>query len=238
MLRILLLYYLLVPVAVLGAILERRQSSTNTAVVDLSVNKGTPKHLASGFIYGLPDAPANPNQIPSTFFSEIGFNYARAGGAQLDTPCRGWIWGPAEYRCRFQSALSNYQTTRKYGGNFILLPHEFWGTDHANSSTVWPGTGGSWTDYDNFVKQLISDVLANGMETGLVWDVWNEADGGYFWKGSQQQWIDLYVRTYKQIRYVVTIELSRKANNIGKLNIGHGPGFDNWSFLRRCTYNR
>ncbi|KAI9655101.1 MAG: hypothetical protein M1821_005584 [Bathelium mastoideum] len=193
---------LLLPEAVLSASLHRRQSSSNTAVVDLSVNKGTPQHLASGFIYGIPDSPANPSQIPSTFFSDIGFNYGRAGGAQLNAPCRGWIWGLSEYQCRFQSTLSNYKTTRQHGGNFILLPHDIWGTDHANSSTIWPGDSGSWTDYDKFVSQLISDILANDMETGLVWDVWNEADGS-FWKRSQQQWIDLYVRTHKQIRYVM-----------------------------------
>lgn len=33
----------------------------------------------------------------STFYSEIGYNYERAGGAQIPAPGRGWIWGLTEY---------------------------------------------------------------------------------------------------------------------------------------------
>ena len=66
-----------------------------TAVVNFSNNTGTPKHLASGILYGLPDTP---NQIPSLFYTDIGFNYARAGGAQIGAPGRGWIWGVNEYK--------------------------------------------------------------------------------------------------------------------------------------------
>lgn len=37
------------------------------------------------------------------------------------------------------------------------------------------------------------------MQVGLVWDIWNEADG-YFWQRSQQQWINTYIRTHKRLR--------------------------------------
>lgn len=72
--------------------LERRQSTT-TAVVNFGNNTGTPQHLASGTLYGLPDATS---QIPSSFFTDMGWNYERAGGAQ--TPGKGWIWGLAAYK--------------------------------------------------------------------------------------------------------------------------------------------
>nr|POE85119.1 hypothetical protein CFP56_68688 [Quercus suber] len=190
---------LVLPSVALGAAIESRQSSSNTAVVDLSVRRGTPKHLASGFIYGIPDSPADPNQIPDHFYTDIGYNYGRAGGAQLDAPCRGWIYGLNEYKCRFASTLSNWKTTRKYGGNFIVLPHDIWGTDHANSSTIWPGDGGNFDNYDAFLNQLLADMKANGMLANTVFDIWNEADGS-FWARGQQQWIDTYVRTHKRIR--------------------------------------
>ena len=48
----------------------------------------------------------------------------------------------------------------------------------------------------------MADLKANNALEGLVWDIWNEPDGTFFWKGTQQQWIDLYVRTHKAIRYV------------------------------------
>jgi hypothetical protein len=63
----------------------------------LGNNTGSPQHLASGFIYGITDTP---NQIPDHFYTNIGFNYARAGGAQVPAPGRGWIWGLSEYKVR------------------------------------------------------------------------------------------------------------------------------------------
>lgn len=49
--------------------LDRRQSTT--AVVNFANNTGTPQHLASGTLYGLPDVLS---QIPSNFFTDIGWN--------------------------------------------------------------------------------------------------------------------------------------------------------------------
>ena len=166
-----------------------------TAVVDLSSNRGTPLHLAAGIIYGEPDTA---NQIPDKFYTGAGLNYFRAGGAQLQAPNRGWIWN--EYPGRFQSTLSNYRTARKYGASFIVLPHDIWGTDHVNSSTKWPGDGGDWSNYDAFLNKLIADIKANGMVPGLAIDIWNEPDLSVFWARSQQQWLDLYGRTYKRFR--------------------------------------
>ncbi|KAK4629543.1 hypothetical protein CLAFUW4_08125 [Fulvia fulva] len=160
-----------------------RQSSSNTATVDLSVKRGTPGHLASGFIYGIPDTNVDH------FYTDMGFNYARVGDA---------------YRARFQSTKNNYITSRKYGAKVIILPHDIWGTDHADSSTVWPGDNGNWADYDKFLNQLIGDLKSNNMLQGLVFDIWNEPGLGggtcCFWQRSQAQYLDLYVRTHKRIR--------------------------------------
>lgn len=70
-----------------------------TSVVSLGNNTGAPKHLASGILYGLPDTA---NQIPDHFYTDMGFNYARAGGAQVAAPGRGWIWGVSEYKVRLE----------------------------------------------------------------------------------------------------------------------------------------
>ena len=172
-----------------------------TAIVDLNSKTGTPKHLASGIIYGEPDTL---NQIPDHFYTDIDLKYYRAGGAQLGSPSRGWIWGLNEYKGRFQSTLNNYKTARKYGGTFQLLPHDIWGTDHVNSSTKWPGDNGDWASYDAFLNQLISDIKANSMQAGLQIDIWNEPELSFFWARTQQQWIDLYGRTHKRFRYVAS----------------------------------
>lgn len=75
--------------------LVERQTIQGTSTVNLGNNTGTPAHLASGILYGIPDTP---NQIPDHFYTDIGFNYARAGGAQVAAPGRGWIWGLTEYQ--------------------------------------------------------------------------------------------------------------------------------------------
>jgi hypothetical protein len=177
----------------------------NTATVDLTIRRGHSKRLASNFIYGIPD---RPNHIPDHFYQNIGFNYARTGGAQLGPPSRGWVHGPQEYQGRLQSSLSNYHTARKYGAKVILLPHDVWGTDSTNNGTRWPGDGGDWSDYDRFVRQLMADMKRNNALEGLVWEVWNEPDLSVFWKRSLEQWVQLYVRTHKIIRCVSSIAMA------------------------------
>lgn len=82
----------------------KRQSGTS--VVNLGNNTGTPQHLASGVLYGIPDTA---NQIPDHFYTDMGFNYARAGGAQIPAPGRGWIWGLTEYKVCQRITVSNSQ---------------------------------------------------------------------------------------------------------------------------------
>lgn len=183
--------------AVRASALTVVKRDSNTTTVDLSIHKGHSSHLASGFIYGIPDTKG---QIPSQFYSNIGFNYGRAGGAQEGAPNQGWIWGLSDYYGRLNSTLTDYQTCREFDARFIMLPHDIWGTDQANASTVWPGDDGDWTDYDIFISQLMSDLQANDALDGLVWDIWNEPDGSWFWARGMQQWIDLYIRTHKLIR--------------------------------------
>lgn len=70
---------------------------SGTSTVDLNNNTGNPLHLASGVLYGIPDAA---DQIPDQMYTNMGFNYGRAGGAQVAAPGRGWIWGYEEYKVR------------------------------------------------------------------------------------------------------------------------------------------
>ena len=75
------LLLLLAAASVVANPLTKRVSGTS--IVNLSNNTGYAENLASGFIYGIPDTP---NQIPDHFYTEMGFNYARAGGAQVPAP--------------------------------------------------------------------------------------------------------------------------------------------------------
>lgn len=155
--------------ALANALRIKPRADDTVATVNIEQTTGTPQHLASGFIYGIPDAP---DQIPDEFYTGIDFQYGRAGGAQLGEPARGWIWGLDEYKGRLNSTLSNYETCRKYDAKFLILPHDIWGTDHANASTVWPGDNGDWTDYDNFIDTLLSDLAAADALEGMVFEIW------------------------------------------------------------------
>lgn len=74
--------------------LVHRQAILGTATVNLASPIGTPQHLAAGFLYGIPDAA---NQVPDHFYTDMGFNYGRAGGSQLGSPARGWVYGTTEF---------------------------------------------------------------------------------------------------------------------------------------------
>lgn len=98
-----------------SAVRQIRASSQGTAAVDIGQTHGSATFLASGFIYGWPDNGTSAStQIPDHLVTGFNFNASRAGRAQL--PVRGWATGGLSgYTERFQSALSNYRTTRKYG---------------------------------------------------------------------------------------------------------------------------
>ncbi|KIK50754.1 glycoside hydrolase family 39 protein [Collybiopsis luxurians FD-317 M1] len=132
----------------------------------------------------------------------MGFNYGRGSGAQLGAPARGWIFGVTEFQGRFASAVSNYQTARRFNAKFILLLNDLWGADGTQpAGSVFPGDGGSWTSYDSFISDIISGINANNMLAGLAIDIWNEADlGTVFWNGNQQQWLTMWSRGYEAFR--------------------------------------
>ncbi|OKL55462.1 hypothetical protein UA08_09318 [Talaromyces atroroseus] len=175
-----------------------QKRDTVTAQVNFSNNTGSPQHLASGLLYGIPNTL---NQIPSEFYNDIGYNYERAGGAQIPSPGLGWIWGVAEYENRFASVLSNYQTAREYGANFILLIHDLWGADGTqNSSAPYPGDDGDWSSWDEYLSYLFTDLKDNDMTTSLIVDLWNEPDGAGFWGRSQSQYLEMWGRTYYKFR--------------------------------------
>lgn len=85
---------------------------------------------------------------------------------------------------RVQSVISNYKTARTYGAQFILKMSDLWGADGTQlSSAIWPGDGGSCTEYDRYLTQLVADLKANGMTTAIKLLIWNEPDlGTVFWE--------------------------------------------------------
>ncbi|KAG5758950.1 hypothetical protein H9Q72_012922 [Fusarium xylarioides] len=208
--------------ATLGSVLVKRDIA-ETATVFLDQPSGKPEKLASGWIYGFPDnADGTANtDIPQKYIKDVGFKYNRAGGAQ--TPYKGWARNEYEVsyipspallvpfkimghlltfnKGRWKSSLSNYRTTRRNGGNFILLIHDLWGADSTQGAGFpYPGDGGNWKNWNAFLDQVISDILKNKMTAGLEIDIWNEPDLNLFWDAPQTQYLNMWKRTYERIR--------------------------------------
>jgi hypothetical protein len=124
--------------------LARRQQPDGIAKVDLPSTTGEAKFLGANIIYGFPD-----NGV-------------------------GWgNGGYAEYIGRFNSTLSNYRTTREYGGDFILfLVHDLWGADGVTSDDgLYPGDNGDFSEFEKFLKQVKRDLEANDILDSLAIDV-------------------------------------------------------------------
>lgn len=183
-----------------GAALHIRQTPRGSANVNLAQRTGKATSLASGFIYGFPDNGTQVDtSIPASLVTDIKFGASRAGGAQL--PSKGWaVDGYNGYIGRFHSTLSNYRTTRKYGGDFILLPHDLWGADGGLGNGIYPGDNGNWTFMESFYKQLVQDLKSNNMLEGLIFDIWNEPDIDIFWARPWDQFLEYYVRAHAIVR--------------------------------------
>jgi hypothetical protein len=180
-----------------------RRAAKGVATVDLSKTSGQAKFLASGWIYGFPDNGIEADtSIPANYITDVKFGSSRAGGAQ--TSSRGWVGdGYDSYLPRFNSTLSNYRTTRKYNGEFILLVHDLWGAD-GSSIPRFPGDNGNWTETDAFLTQLVKDIKANNMLDDLILDIWNEPDIEAFWARTWSQFLDYYVHAHNFFMQVST----------------------------------
>ncbi|KAK0388006.1 hypothetical protein NLU13_4250 [Sarocladium strictum] len=207
-----------------GPVLAQDVSPQGTASVDLSIQVGQAAQLGSGFIYGWPDNGVEAaTSIPEELVTGMGFHSCRAGGAQLPAPALGWATGGYDnYIGRLESTLSNYRTTRKYGGDFILLPHDLWGAD-GGLDGPYPGDNGNWTEMEKFWDQVISDLKGNDMLEGLVIDLWNEPDINTFWGRSWDQYLEYYVRANEIVRRELPNTLISGPSNAGAPALNSDP---------------
>src|SRR5262249_35143052 len=156
---------------------------------------GTPTYRASGFIYGL---SADASLPPQNLLTDIKVKNMRAGGSQVGCPNGGWVNGQYAARWNFVKAYTG--KARAGGSKVIMILAALWGSDGVCNVPRWPGDGGNWTEYTNFMNQVIGDVIANGM-TGpdIHWDMWNEPNIS-FWGRSQAQYLEMWRRGVQQIR--------------------------------------
>jgi hypothetical protein len=179
------------------------QTAADTVTINMGSTLGAPTYQASGFIYGLsPDASSPPQNM----LSDIKVKYLRVGGAQLGCPNGGWINSFSNYQTRWNTVKAYYTKAQAIGATVIILLHDLWGADLVCTVNTFPGDNGDWTNYTNFMTQVINDAKAAGM-TGLnvQWDIWNEPDCcGFFGSRSESQYLEMWKRGFQQIRAAIS----------------------------------
>jgi hypothetical protein len=125
----------------------------------------------------------------------------RAGGSQIGCPNGGYVNGG--YTARWNFIKAYYARARSTGARFSLLLSGMWGSDGVCNVPRWPGDNGNWTEYTNFVNQLINDARANGMTGSDVrWDMWNEPNI-FFWGRTQSQYLEMIRRGTQMVRAAI-----------------------------------
>jgi hypothetical protein len=170
--------------------------ANDSVTVDMGAAGDVPSYRASGFIYGISHDGSQP---PDDILTDIKVQYLRSGGAQIGCPNGGYVNG--QYTARWNAVEAYYAKAKAIGATLLVLVHDIWGADAVCNVPRWPGDGGNWTEYNDFMTRLINDAIANGMTgTDVRWELWNEPDHPAFWKGSQDQWLEMWKRGYQQLR--------------------------------------
>ncbi|GIH14882.1 beta-xylosidase [Rugosimonospora africana] len=170
-------------------------AAADAMTVDMALYGGTPTYRASGFIYGLSQNTTTPSVSLQT---QIKTREMRAGGSQIGCPNGGWVNGA--YTARWNFEKSYYARAKQSGAHVEMILAALWASDGVCNVPSWPGDGGNWTAYTNFINQIIGDARASGMTGSDVrWDMWNEPNI-FFWGRSQAQYLEMVRRGTLQIR--------------------------------------
>jgi len=170
-------------------------AAVDTMTVDFALNGGAPTYRASGFIYGLTPDATRPAQ---SLLTDIKVRTMRAGGSQIGCPNGGYVNGG--YAARWNSVRAHWAKAQAIGSNFSMILSGLWGADGVCTVPRWPGDNGNWTEYTNFVNQLINDARSAGMTgSAFRWDMWNEPNI-FFWGRTQAQYLEMIRRGTQLVR--------------------------------------
>jgi xylan 1,4-beta-xylosidase len=86
--------------------------------------------------------------------------------------------------------LKNYAFAKSLGAEFQFVLSDTWGYAPTKMPYV------DWTAWEAHVRKTALSVVGKEMS----WDIWNEPVGGGFWPGTQEQYFETFLRSYKIIR--------------------------------------
>jgi len=94
---------------------------------------------------------------------------------------------------------SPYKRLQALKTPLVLVVSDFWGY-----STTPPYANNNYTAWQNF---LISTAKTYGND--FIYDIWNEPNGNYFWKGTQEQYLQTWHVAHDTLRnYFTTLNMS------------------------------
>ncbi|KAF3019770.1 hypothetical protein E8E14_011398 [Neopestalotiopsis sp. 37M] len=170
---------------------------SGTSSIWLGNNTGGTNLMGSGILLG---SPLNPNQIPDSYWSDIGFWNMRSGGSQLNES-RGWTYGYDDFLGRYESLKADYEVAKRHGARFQIMIHDMWGTDFYPSidATPMPGDNGSYEEFDNFLDTFFGLLVQDNIIDNVWWDLWNEVDNVDFLNRGLDRWLEYWGHAYHKI---------------------------------------
>ncbi|KAK7458323.1 hypothetical protein Landi51_01146 [Colletotrichum acutatum] len=190
----------LVTTAIVLTLTRRDVNPDAISVVNLAVDRGESQHGASGVLYSL---PLDQNQIPDKWFIDMDYGYSpRGGGSSLTAGGHAWITSFNDYKVRMNGVIFNYRIVRKYNSTCTTMMSDLWGADGGQRETNGPspGDGGDWTQWDQFLAQVVKDLRQNDALEGMSLDIWNEPNGEVYWDRPQAQYHEAWAHAYVYLR--------------------------------------
>jgi hypothetical protein len=157
--------------------------------IDLSKDDGPLTHRAAGFVRGIAiQDPADNLLLPlrPSFFRQPAID------------------APPKY-----GALAVRDRTTAMGAKVHAVLSGGVGFDGA-----FPGDKGNWTRWEAGVERLVRQAGAS--QPRVVWEIWDEPNNSFAWKGSREQYYALWYRTVRKIR------------SIDPQAVIAGPSIDRW----------
>lgn len=204
-LRLRALVALLVAALLAGALPTR--AVAESVEVDLSTTSTTLSGAGRGFLYGLSQDGAGPNDALLLPLAPRSFR----GGGEIDVDGSwGWALGANQFEPRYAAVRAQAQrvTRPPYSASFDVLVSDLWGSDGsgqrppniAEPCDDGPGCA-SWVA---FLTELVGHLRADGLlNPNVRFDIWNEpAANSYFWPRSSSQYYQMWdvgVRTLRSL---------------------------------------
>lgn len=178
------------------------QPAGPSLVVDLRDTLGRPTYAATGFLHGLSQDGTQPSDA---LLRPLKPQLFRGGGSTL--PGGGWGGGGYQaYAVRWRNVVDRFRraSSGPLCAEYCIVLSDLWGAEGVSlkPGDPYPGDGGDWSNYEQFLIQVVNDVKAAGMRPNQIqYEIWNEPDfSEVYFPRPQAQYEELWRRGVRTIR--------------------------------------